>query len=286
MVRNRVQAPKLNAGQHPDWFWSVSGGVDSVAAYLLTRDALHDNYGKRPVMVHLDTGIGLPANRLYLEELADRMHEQLWTLRTEENFREWVERDGAPGGGAHGEVKNELKDRQPSKLNTLADVPVYVLGLRAGESTHRAGLPKVVEKRRHVEVYPVHRLSREQCARIILEHEDVPINPCWLWNHATDCFCLAKGDPSEVDRVEERFPWFAQRLREIEEAASHDGLKGILGWDGLTAVEQDALEDGQEQLTLCGPACSRRGSPGPVEEAFRMVLDGASRDAAIAHLEA
>ncbi len=264
---------------HPDWFWCMSGGVDSTAAYLVTREALHENYGKRPTPVYWDTGVGLPLNRLYLEELCDRYEEQLVTWRTNQSLEKYVEINDPPGPGAHGDIRKLLKGQQSSKLNSLADFPVYVIGMMAEESQNRAELPKVNVKRRdsgkirHVEVYPIHRLSKIECAKIILRHEDCPINPCWTYNHATDCFCLANGDPSEVDKTEEKFPWFAQRLREIEEAADADGVESMLGWGGLTAVEEKAREQGQQQMTLCGGGCSRE-QDSPVADAFQGVIDG------------
>lgn len=276
---HRKQATK----PHPDWFWSMSGGIDSTAAFLLTRK-IGENYSKRPVMVYFDTRVGLPANRLYLERLADEYDQQLWTLRTEEKFEEWVARDGPPGPGAHGHVRNELKGRQSSKLNTLADNPVHIIGLRAEESANRARFNKVEEKRRHVEVYPVHRLTKRDCVRIILE-ADAPINPGWLWNHFTDCGCLANGDPSELDAIDDRFPWFAQRMREIEEAADASPPEDTLGWGGLTAIEEKALRQGHEQMTLCGESCGRRTVTTDVEKALLSRVDGASIEEAVSVLD-
>jgi len=277
--RFRKQAPK----PHADWFWCLSGGLDSTAAFLLTRDALHDNYGKRPTPVYWDTGVGLPLNRLYLEELCDRYDEQLVTWRTNQSLERYVDENDAPGAGAHIDVRKLLKGQQSSKLTTLADHPVYVIGLRADESPNRAVLSKIVEKDRHVEVYPVHSLTAEECARIVLRHKDCPINPCWLYNHATDCFCLANGDPSELDATAERFPWFAQRIREIEEAADADGLRSTLGWDGLRAVEKKAIRQGQQQMTLCGSGCQRQRDPAVVR-AFRARIHGATPAEAISIL--
>lgn len=303
---HRVQAPKQSVdapgnppGQiHPDWFWAMSGGIDSVAAYLLTRDAVHENYGKRPVMLFWDTRIGLPLNRFYLEELADTYDEQLWPLRTQEKFEDRVakrgkfaDRDdtGAPGAAQHGPVRNELKGRQADRLMTLAPLPVVILGLRAGESDERAEMDKVERKDGFTEVRPVHRLSKRDCARIILQHEKCPINPCWLWRHPSDCFCLANGDPSELDAAEDRFPWFTQRIREYEEAAEpakENEWSSVLGWDGLRAVERDAKEHGQEQATLttCGGGCGRKQDP-RITQAFRARLDGATAAEAIAILD-
>lgn len=273
----------------PDWFWSISGGVDSVAAFLVTYQALlsgarDGNFGKAPVALYLDTKIGVPLNRMYVEELCDRYGVLLSTWRTDESFLEWLRRDDAPGPGAHGHVRNELKGRQSSKIITLADYPVMVLGLAADESGNRASLPKVVEKDRHVEVYPVHRLTRKQRVEIILRAEGCPINPLWLYPEVIrDCGCLANGDPSELDATEDQFPWFAQRLREYEEAIDADGLRGTLGWGGLTANEQSALEAGQEQLTLCSGGCGRERDPAEVR-AFEARLDGASREESVSIL--
>lgn len=282
--KQTVKAPGNPPGKiHPDWFWSMSGGIDSTAAYLLTRRALHENFSKRPVMSFWDTRIGIDLNQFYLEELADIYGEQLWTLRTEEKFEDWVANDDCPGGGAHPNIQNEVKGRQASKLNTLATLPVHVLGLRAGESNTRAEMDKVEVKDGFVEVRPVHRLTQRQCARIILEHEGCPINPFWIWpNCFSDCGCLANGDPSELDAVEEKFPWFAQRMREIEESAEADGLRGTLGWDGLTAVEKSAKRQEQEQATLntCGDGCSRERDP-VVVQAFEARIHGASASEAI-----
>jgi hypothetical protein len=83
--------------------------------------------------------------------------------------------------------------------------------------------------------------------------------------------------------LERRFPWFAQRIRELEEAADADGLRGTLGWGGLSTTEQSAIEQGQEQMTLCGESCNRRNPP-PLAEAFRARINGASPEAAIDRL--
>lgn len=287
----RTQAPKRNDGAHPDWIWSLSGGIDSTAAFLLTKDALETsqqdgNYSKKPFSIYLDTSIGVPLNRLYVEQLCDAYSKQLWSLRTDESFLEWLRRDGAPGGGSHENVRNELKGRQSSKLATLCDHPVFVLGLAADESENRASLQKVVRKRRHVEVYPVHRLSRKERAEVILRHEECPRNP--LWEHPeviTDCGCLANGDPSELDSTIELFPEFGQRLREWEESITHDGLKGTLGWDGLTATEKSAKRQDQEQarLPFCGPGCERERDP-DVVRAFKARSRGATPSESIAVL--
>lgn len=232
------------------------------------------NFAKKPVAVYFDTGVGVPLNRLYVEQLCDYFGVQLWTLRTEESFIDWLRRDGAPGPGAHPEVRNELKGRQGSKLTSLADNPWYVLGIAADESDNRAERQKIEVVRRqdngkieHVEVYPCHRLSRKERVEIILR-SGCPLNPLWTQPKVIkDCGCFCHGDPSEVDRTKELFPAFGQRLDEWEEAINHDGLKSNLGWGGLSAPEQKAIENDQKQakLTTCGvTGCQRARDPAEV----------------------
>lgn len=287
--RFRKQAPKLVGGEHPDWFWLVSGGIDSVAAFLLTKDALHENYGKRPVMVYLDTRVGLPVNRLYVEQLADAYGEQLWTLRTHEKFEDriakrgkYADRDdaGPPGAALHSDVQNELKGRQRETLANRVEPTIYVTGIRSGESEERASHPKGEVSRGIRYVKPVYELTKRECAEIILRHPECPIHPGWWWNHYTDCGCGSNGDPSENDTVEKRYPAFGRRIREYEEAIPNDGVKSMLGWDGLTAEEKRARNQGQRQLSLCGDGCQRR-VPMPIERAFKVRCYGATVEEAV-----
>lgn len=276
--------------EHPDWILSLSGGVDSTAAAIVSIDAIRSdksggNYAKTPFAVYLDTRVGVPLNRIYTEELADWLGVQLWKLRTDESFLEWLERDGAPGPGAHNEVRNELKHRQISRMTTLADNPIYILGIAQDESDNRAEFGKVREKRRHKEVYPVYTLSRKERVEIIIR-SGCPISPLWIHPSAIrDCGCLCNGDPSELDKTEELFPVFAQRLREWEESTNYDGLKGTLGWGGLTAEEQRVREQGhrQDTLPMCGDGCQRERDPAEVR-AFRAIANGEPKETAIAEL--
>ena len=285
----RQRAPG-RPGDHPDWILSLSGGVDSAAAAIVATDAIRSsdsegNFAKAPFAIYLDTRVGVPLNQFYAEQLADWLDVQLWTLRTNESFLEWLRRDGAPGSGAHQEVRNELKDRQVSKMSTLADDPYYVLGISADESDTRAGFSKIREMSRHTEVYPVHRLTRKERVEIVLR-SGCPINPLWTKPAViADCGCLANGDPSELDATEEHFPVFAQRLREWEESIEYDFPENTLGWNGLTADEQAAKREGLEQETLpmCGAGCRRERNPAEVR-AFEARADGASIEEAVSIL--
>jgi len=261
---------KLAPKPWPDYFWLLSGGIDSVAAFILTVDAVEQNYGKRPVAVYLDTRIGNPAQRLYVEQLVDHYDQQLWTLRTHEKFEKRVAKDGKfegrddagpPGSSQHSNVQNELKGRQRDILERGYDNITYITGIRKEESPQRAEFPKGEEKNGVRYLKPCYELTQKQCVEIIIR-SGAPINPTWLHPDViSDCGCLANGDPSELDATEDLFPAFAQRLREIEEASAVDGVEGVLGWSGLSADERDRVEKGHKQMTLCDESCGRRRDP-------------------------
>jgi 3'-phosphoadenosine 5'-phosphosulfate sulfotransferase (PAPS reductase)/FAD synthetase len=285
----RKRAPGKPA-EHPDYFISLSGGVDSTAAALTVLPAIRSlrdcgNMAKKPVSLYLDTRTGVPLNRFYVEILADWLDIQLWTLRTEEKFESWLQRDGAPGPGAHEFVRNELKNRQVSKIATLADNPYFVLGIAADESDTRAEFGKIREMERHTELLPVHRLSRKERVEIVIR-SGAPINPLWIHPDViSDCGCLCNGDPSELDKTEQLFPKFASKLRRWEESISHDGVKDTLGWGGLDPSKRRAREQEQTQATLpmCGAGCSRERDPAEVR-AFRAIAHDKSKSVAIAKL--
>ena len=71
----------------------VSGGMDSTVAASVAVDTAP----KIDLLAYLDTGTGLRENREYLEELADTLNVQLWTLRTHEQYAERVKENGFPG---------------------------------------------------------------------------------------------------------------------------------------------------------------------------------------------
>jgi len=256
----------------PDWIISLSGGIDSTAAALCAIDALETyqadgNFKRKPLAIYCDTRIGNPLNRIYVEELADWLDVQLWTLRTDEKFEAQLDEEDAPGAGKHPDTRNRLKLRQTDKLITLADNPHIVMGIAADESPQRANRRKVMEKRRHVEVYPVHRVPRKRRVEMVLR-SDCPRNPLWEQPDViADCGCLCNGDPSELDATIAEYPAFGNRLKSYEEAYCSDKLTGNLGWDGLSANDKSATRAGQEQtrLSFCTEGCRVAQDPAEVK---------------------
>lgn len=241
----------------PDWFYLMSGGKDSVAAALMADAAIQENYQKTPVAVYLDTTVGIPANRIYVEELCDRMGWQLWTLRTHENYDERIQQNGCPGPADHSRTYNALKGRQLSKLATISSDPVYVTGINKHESPSRAESGKADFSQRRWHVKPIFSWTDEQIKAYVQENAPVQ-NPLWGTNYFQDCACGAMATPEELlDAAGDGFEWFVQRIREYEESAEFQDKKGTWGWGGTDKKMQRALdhENDDDQMTLCGESC-------------------------------
>lgn len=241
----------------PDWFYLMSGGKDSVAAALVADEAIQQNYQKTPVVVYLDTTVGIPANRIYVEELCDRMGWQLWTLRTQEHYRNRVRDNGHPGPADHGRTYNVLKGRQLSKLATISSNPVYVTGINKEESPDRAKSDKADYTQRRWHVKPVFTWEEEEIMEYVKQNAPVQ-NPLWGTNYFQDCACGAMATPEElIDAAGDGFEWFVQRIREYEESAEYQDKRGSWGWGGTSGKMQRALdhENDPDQMILCGESC-------------------------------
>lgn len=285
----RKRAPG-QASDHPDWIVSLSGGIDSASAAILTyrsieTDRAGGNFAKKPFAVYSDTRIGNPLNHIYVEQLADWLGFLLYTGRTNEKFENQLEEEDAPGPSKHPETRNRVKLRQMDKLLTLAEDPWIVMGIAADESDDRASRRKITRKGRHVEVYPVHRVPRKRRVEIILR-SDCPRNPLWEEPDViADCGCLCNGDPSELDKTIEKYPEFGGRLKEWEEAYCSDKLEGNLGWGGLSAEEESLWRNDQVQTTLpfCSEGCNVERDPAEVR-ALKARREGASIEEAVSIL--
>lgn len=241
----------------PDWFYLLSGGKDSVAAMLVTHDAITNNYQKNPVAIYLDTTVGIPANRIYVEELCDRLGIQLWTLRTHQSYRDRVQENGCPGPADHSRTYNVLKGRQLDKLATVSSNPVYVTGINKNESAKRAKSKKADRGDRRWHVKPIFTWSEERIWEYVEEHAPVQ-NPLWGTNYFQDCACGAMATPEELlDAAGDGFEWFTQRIREYEESADFQDKRGTWGWGGTSRKMQRALdhENDDDQMVLCGESC-------------------------------
>lgn len=249
-----------------DVFALCSGGKDSVVTTHLVMRAV-ELYGyKRPVVVYLDTGTGVQAQREYVEELCDTFEWQMWVLRTHENYEDLVREHGFPGPSQHLKMYTALKERQLSKLATVSDDAHFYTGVRRSESRNRMGR---VEERTEAERWtwhaPIHDWEEEEVWDYLRLHPEIPHNPDWhSGGRATDCLCGAYATPEELIGLEADHPDAARRIQQLEAAVQGKGEKSYWGWGGMNQEEQRAAraEDNPQQMTLC----SSCGIPEPGEE--------------------
>ena len=236
----------------------ISGGMDSaVAAHVAVTD------GPADLLVYLDTGTGLDANREYIEEYADDLGVQLWTLRTPESFEERVLADGFPGPSRHSIMYRTLKERQIGRLATMSsgrgrssDLHVWT-GVRSDESERRMEhVEPESDGPRWVWHAPIHDWSKQDCRQYLDKHE-LPRNPLWdALGRSGDCFCGCFGSPEEkIDLRAAGYDHHAEWIEDLESRVDLDQRQERETW-AWGAFDEDErrrarAENDDEQMLLC-----------------------------------
>jgi 3'-phosphoadenosine 5'-phosphosulfate sulfotransferase (PAPS reductase)/FAD synthetase len=205
---------------------SFSGGKDSLVATHLTHELLKD-CGIPIEVVFVDTGVGLPAVRRYVEDVAELCGWKLKVLTPREDFFELASRWGMP----------TPKRRWCCRLLKLEPLLEYVArldkrrvlfttGLRRNESRRRAKLRGLYRRRLYrrcvsVSVFyvdPIVDWSDEDVERYIVEN-GLPVNPAYeLIGFSGECFCGAFTRLEHLIEVARRYPEFIERFGALEEA--------------------------------------------------------------------
>lgn len=243
-----------------------SGGMDSVAMthYMMEEQWGGDGWSawqKRPVVVFLETTIGLSSQRLYVQLLAREYNWQVVCWQTHQPFDEYSEEEGFHGNQGHDGIFNVLKGRQVGKATTIAGNPHVYWGSRVeekGEHVQRVEWREDIGAHSH---NPIYDWSNQDVVEYLRDQE-VPFNPNWEAAHFTDCGCGATASREELLELEaEGYEVFAQKLRELEERVETDDKRETWAWGSFDPDDQrmmDAQND-PEQMTLgdlvCGPNC-------------------------------
>jgi 3'-phosphoadenosine 5'-phosphosulfate sulfotransferase (PAPS reductase)/FAD synthetase len=227
----------------------------AVAAHVAVR------WGPADILVHLDTGTGLDETREYLEEYADTLGVQLWTLRTGESYEDRVRKNGFPGPSRHSIMYRSLKERQIGKLATLAngygnESQLHLwTGVRSDESERRMrNVEDEADGPRWTWHAPIHDWSKDDC-RGYLDEFDLPRNPLWdTLGRSGDCWCGCFGSPEEkLDLRAAGCDYHAEWLESLEDDVETGDETERWAWGALSDAErrQAAVEADDEQMTLC-----------------------------------
>lgn len=259
---------KIRHNGSPDRILMWSGGMDSTAmVYRMVEEVWGGNpwgpYDKRPVIVYLETTIGLSSQRLYCQMIADKFNWHLICHRTPENFDDHSREEGFYGNQKHGEMFNRVKGRQVSKLAAIAGNPHVYWGSRVAEKGEHV---QRVEERDGVgwSHNPIYDWSDADVVEFLRDRE-IPFNPNWDAAHFTDCGCGATAAREELLELEaEGYEVFAQKLRELEDEVTTGDKRETWAWGSFDPNDQrmmDAQNDPEQaQLgdIVCGPNCSGR----------------------------
>lgn len=244
--------------EHGNHVALISGGMDSaVAAHVAVTD------GPADLLVYLDTGTGLDANREYIEEYADVLGVQLWTLRTAESYEDRVLSDGFPGPSRHSIMYRSLKERQIGRLATMSsgrgnasDLHVWT-GVRSAESERRMEhVEPESNAGRWVWHAPIHDWTKQDC-REYLDKHGLPRNPLWeTLGRSGDCFCGCFGSPEEkLDLRAAGHDGHAEWIERLEEEVdlSEKQEREQWAWGALNDEERRRVraENDDEQMLLC-----------------------------------
>jgi len=251
----------------PDRFVMCSGGMDSTAMahYMMEEVWGGDGWGawdKRPVVVFLETTIGLSSQRLYVQLLGRKYNWQVVTWQTHQDFSEYSKDGGFHGNQGHNGIFNVLKGRQVGKMATISGNPHVYWGSRVEEKGPRVRRSEWREDIGAHSHNPIYDWSDEDVVDYLRDRE-VPFNPNWKASHFTDCGCGATASREELIELEaEGYEVFARKIRKLEEEVETGDKRETWAWGSFEDAEQRAMDaqKDSDQTSLgdlvCGPNCS------------------------------
>jgi 3'-phosphoadenosine 5'-phosphosulfate sulfotransferase (PAPS reductase)/FAD synthetase len=234
----------------------VSGGMDSTTACAVANERVDLD-----LMAYLDTGTGLQENREYVEELADHLGLQLWTLRTHESYEDRVKENSFPGPSRHQMMYSILKERQIRTLATICNgrgnsnnLNLFS-GVRSDESERRMKhVSEEQEGARWTWRAPIHDWTKQECREYVADN-DLPHNDLWdTLGRSGDCFCGCFGSPEEkLDLRAAECGYHADWINNLEEQVDADDEKGRWAWGSMSDPERRAerADQDNDQMLLC-----------------------------------
>lgn len=239
-------------------FALFSGGHDSLASTLVA--AQHPRFNG---VVHVHTGIGIPATRTFVHETCARMG---WPLKEyTPDAKQWEDlclAKGMLGGTAqHNVAYYWLKQRQIRRMvqehkTGRRDRIALVTGIRVQESARRMGAGISVPVRRQgaeVWINPILHWSAFDCLDLMAQF-DAARNPVVDTLHRSgECLCGALAHHTELAEIAFWYPEVAARIRAMEQQCFKAGLPSR--WGGSERLYVPPKE--QPMLPLCA-SCETR----------------------------
>jgi phosphoadenosine phosphosulfate reductase len=209
---------------------SFSGGKDSLVATYLTHELLK-GVDVHIEVVFVDTTVGLPDVRKYVEEVSRLYGWKLRILTPSKSFFEVASRQGMPTPRIRWCCK--LLKLEPL-LNYAASLGaqrvLFTTGLRRSESRRRAKMKGFFyRKYKGIDIFyidPIIYWSDEDVERFISERELYVNSVYKLLQFSGECFCGAFTKLEHLVKVAKLYPEFIENFRVLEEAWKNGKFKG------------------------------------------------------------
>lgn len=215
-------------------FGLFSGGDDSLTVThfaALELGALLDG------VVHINTGIGIPETRAFVDTACERFGWKLLEYKAVDSgqvYEDIVMQNGFPGPSQHMKMFIRLKQRALQALSRdfTGGNTLLISGVRQQESAKRMKLKHAVQKEkesRRVWCAPFFYWSNDQVSeyRAML---DLPKNPAKEYLCMSgECLCGAFASKGELTQIETFFPETGRYLRDLESRVRAAGFPW--GWD-------------------------------------------------------
>ncbi len=213
-------------------FALLSGGDHSLVA---THHAM--DRGLADEVIHIDTGIGVPECKEFVEEICHRFGWRLRVLTPPPGKSYWnmVMKFGFPGPAMHYLYYRNLKERairqlvKESKVKRLDEIAL-ISGVHRQESARRMGFAKpLVKIGSQVWLAYLYDWSEIDFASYKREHS-LPTSPVKAkLGFSGECLCGAFAKPNEIKKLELHYPATAAYIHGLEADVRAEGKHCVWG---------------------------------------------------------
>jgi hypothetical protein len=215
-------------------FALFSGGHDSLtASYVAAQHGVD-------AVVHINTGIGIPATRQFAEETCVEHNWKFLEYKAVQNinakgefdpqiYEQMVLEHGFPGPFMHRKMYSRLKERQVELLQRQHKRILLISGCRSEESLRRMGHTEEFHSQgNRAWCAPIWDWNKVQCSGCLgakFRRNETALR----YGRSGECLCGAFSKPGELTALQFACPASYQRLRDLEKKVRAAGFPW--GWE-------------------------------------------------------
>jgi len=257
---------------------AVSGGDDSIVALYF---AYHSPHIELDGIVHIETGIGVPETKEYVEKTADKLGLDFYAVGEgnarypHESYDFLVMKFGFPGANpiAHSQIQSNLKDKPFNRFESTLDGDVALIsGVRKLESDRRYDKLTDLAENGFKEVKnilwtsPIVEFSDADLRQYKDEHDIEENLVSATLNSSGECLCTYE-DRHRLTDLQTFYPHVAQRIFRLEFEVLEQVARGEVPEEyalwchgSLDQGEYDARTDNDQGVLTCADCEDRCGT--------------------------